>query len=71
MAAVKNGHAETALELIELGADLGLADTDGMTAIEWAKHKGQVMILKALETRKGPDVEHAECNEAQATRVEA
>jgi ankyrin repeat protein len=71
MAAVKNGHAETALELIELGADLGLADTDGMTAIEWAKHKGQVMILKALETRKGPDVEHAEFNEAQTTRVEA
>jgi ankyrin repeat protein len=69
MAAVKNGHAETALELVELGADLGLADTDGMTAIEWAKQKGQVMIVKALETRQRSEVEHSERVEDSSSRV--
>jgi ankyrin repeat protein len=49
MAAVKNGHAETAFELIELGADLSLADMDGITAIEWAKKKGQAILVQGLE----------------------
>lgn len=51
MAAVKNGQAETAFELIELGADLSIADDDGLTAIEWAKKKGQVLLVKGLEER--------------------
>jgi ankyrin repeat protein len=55
MAAVKNGQAETAFELIELGADLSLADDDGMTAIEWAKKKGQVILVKGLEERVPTD----------------
>lgn len=71
MAAVKNGHAETALELIELGADLALVDTDGMTAIEWAKQKGQVMFLKAVETQQSPEVKHPERSASESTRVEA
>jgi ankyrin repeat protein len=49
MAAVKNGHAETAFELIELGADLSLTDADGISAIDWAKKKGQVMIVEGFE----------------------
>jgi ankyrin repeat protein len=49
MAAVKNGHAETAFELVELGADLSLTDIDGISAIDWAKRKGQVMIVEGLE----------------------
>lgn len=49
IAAVKNGHSETAFELIELGADLSIADADGVTAVEWARKKGQVMLLKGLE----------------------
>jgi ankyrin repeat protein len=49
MAAVKNGHAETAFELVELGADLSLTDIDGISAIDWAKKKGQVMIVEGLE----------------------
>jgi ankyrin repeat protein len=51
MAAVKNGHGDTAFELIELGADLSLTDSEGMNAIEWARKKGQVMLLKDLEER--------------------
>jgi ankyrin repeat protein len=51
MAAVKNGHAEVAFELIDLGADVDLADTDGLTAMEWAKRKGQAMIIKGIEDR--------------------
>jgi ankyrin repeat protein len=49
IAAVKNGHSETAFELIELGADLSIADSDGMTAVEWARKKGQPMLVKGLE----------------------
>jgi ankyrin repeat protein len=67
MAAVKNGHKETALELIELGADLGLADTEGMTAVEWARQKGQVMILKALEDHGQPHVEDKELETERAS----
>ena len=51
MAAVKNGHAEVAFELIDLGADVDLTDTDGVTAMEWAKRKGQAMIIKGIEER--------------------
>jgi ankyrin repeat protein len=51
IAAVKNGHAETAFELIDLGADISLADNDGVCAIEWAKRKGVVMLVKGLEER--------------------
>jgi ankyrin repeat protein len=51
MAAVKNGHAETVFELIDLGADLSLVDADGMTAVEWAKKKGQVLLVQGLEER--------------------
>lgn len=51
IAAVKNGHAETAFELIDLGADISLADNDGVSAIEWAKRKGGVILVKGLEER--------------------
>jgi ankyrin repeat protein len=51
MAAVKNGHTGTAFELIELGADLSLADDDGLTAIEWAKKKGQALLVQGLEEK--------------------
>jgi ankyrin repeat protein len=55
MAAVKNGHSETAFELIELGADLSIADADGMTAVEWARKKGQAIIVKGLEQLSSKD----------------
>jgi ankyrin repeat protein len=51
MAAVKNGHADTAFELIELGADLSMTDLDGVSAIDWAKRKGQAIIVEGLEQR--------------------
>lgn len=51
IAAVKNGHAETAFELIELGADVSLTDAEGVSAIEWAKKKGQALIVQGLEQR--------------------
>jgi ankyrin repeat protein len=51
IAAVKNGHSETAFELIDLGADISLADNDGISPIEWAKRKGGVMLVKGLEER--------------------
>jgi ankyrin repeat protein len=51
MAAVKNGHVETAFELIELGADLALTDDDGMSAVEWAKKKGQVLLVQGIQER--------------------
>jgi ankyrin repeat protein len=51
MAAVKNGQTDAAFELIELGADLSLTDDDGMTAIEWAKKKGQVLLIQGMEEK--------------------
>jgi len=51
IAAVKNGHAQTAFELIELGADVSLTDADGISAIEWAKKKGQALIVQGLEQK--------------------
>jgi ankyrin repeat protein len=51
MAAVKNGHADTAFELIELGADLSMTDLDGVSAIDWAKKRGQAIIVQGLEQR--------------------
>jgi ankyrin repeat protein len=51
IAAVKNGHAETAFELIELGADISMTDAEGVSAMEWAKKKGQALIVQGLEQR--------------------
>jgi len=67
MAAVKNGHAEVAFELIDLGADVELADSDGLTAVEWARRKGQAMILKGIEERSS--ARPAEAVVAQAETV--
>jgi ankyrin repeat protein len=68
MAAVKNGHAETAFELIELGADLSLTDSDGISAIDWAKKKGQVMIVEGLEQRAviTPELPNVERRDTQS-----
>ena len=51
IAAVKNGHAATALELIELGADPSIEDEEGYTAVEWAEKKGQEAFIKGLKDR--------------------
>jgi ankyrin repeat protein len=64
MAAVKNGHADVAFELIDLGADVDLADSEGLTAIEWAKRKGQVVIINGLEERCAAT---AECQVGRTT----
>jgi ankyrin repeat protein len=59
IAAAKNGHAETAFELVELGADIAITDGDGISAIDWAKKKGQTLIVQGLEERsaaKAPQV---------------
>jgi ankyrin repeat protein len=53
MAAAKNGHVETAFELVDLGADISMTDADGISAIEWAKRKGQALIVQGLEERIG------------------
>lgn len=54
MAAVKNGHAATALELIELGADHTIQDEEGLDAVEWAERKGQQAFIEALKARGLP-----------------
>ena len=51
MAAVKNGHAATALELIELGADIAIEDEEGLNAVEWAQRKGQQAFINGLKAR--------------------
>ena len=51
IAAVKNGHSDTALELIELGADPTIEDEEGLNAVEWAEKKGQESFLKGLKQR--------------------
>jgi ankyrin repeat protein len=71
MAAVKNGHAETAFELIELGADLSLADMDGMTAIEWAKKKGEIILVKGLEERVTASTEEHSADGPPAPEINA
>ena len=68
IAAVKNGHAQTAFELIELGADIAMADADGISAIEWAKKKGQALIVQGLEERC---VTEASSTTVDPTRVSA
>jgi ankyrin repeat protein len=54
IAATKNGHRETVFELIELGADLSLPDQDGMTAIEWARKRGDVLLVNELAKKLSP-----------------
>lgn len=54
MAAVKNGHAATALELIELGADPTIEDEEGLNAVEWAEKKGQEAFIKGLKQKGIP-----------------
>jgi ankyrin repeat protein len=68
IAAAKNGHAETAFELVELGADISMTDADGVSAIEWAKRKGQALIVQGLEERstKAPDLPQVDPNRASA-----
>lgn len=68
IAAVKNGHADTAFELIELGADIAMTDVDGISAIEWAKKKGQALIVQGLEERT---VTTASVTDADSKRVSA
>jgi ankyrin repeat protein len=68
IAAVKNGHVATAFELIELGADISLADSEGISAIEWAKKKGQALIVQGLEQRS---VKEEAAPESDPTRVSA
>lgn len=55
IAAVKNGHSDTALELIELGADPTIEDEEGLNAVEWAEKKGQQAFLKGLKQRAPSD----------------
>lgn len=49
IAAIKNGHKDTAFELLELGADISLSDQDGYNAIEWARKTGQILLVQGLE----------------------
>ena len=51
MAAVKNGHPDTALQLIELGADPTIEDEEGLNAVEWAEKKGQEAFIEGLKQR--------------------
>ena len=48
MRAIAAGHTSTALLLIELGADVRLARTDGKTALHHAAEKGNVSVTAAL-----------------------
>ena len=50
-AALAAGHVETALLLIESGADLSVADARGRTAFHIAAEKGLVPVVKALLAR--------------------
>jgi len=51
MAAVKNGRAEIACELVELGADLSICDQEGLNAISWAQKKGLTPFLTVLKDK--------------------
>lgn len=51
MAAVKNGKADLACELVELGADLTICDQDGLSAITWAQKKGLTPFLTVLKEK--------------------
>lgn len=51
IAAVKNGQATAAFELLELGADLSLTDAEGLDAVAWAQKTGQALILEQLKQR--------------------
>ncbi len=67
IAAAKNGHAETAFELVELGADISMTDGEGVSAIDWAKKKGQTLIVQGLEQRsaiKAPQIPGVSANRA-------
>jgi ankyrin repeat protein len=51
IAAIKNGRAEIACELVELGADLSICDQDGLSAIQWAQKKELTPFLSVLKER--------------------
>lgn len=47
--AINNGHVDTALVLIDAGADLELKDAQGRTPRELAKQKQQTGVLSYLQ----------------------
>jgi hypothetical protein len=46
------GHVEIARQLLECGADINLLDSDGRTALFWAKRLGRTDIVDLLEDPK-------------------
>jgi ankyrin repeat protein len=51
IAAVKNGQATAAFELLELGADLSITDAEGLDAVAWAQKAGHALIVEELKQR--------------------
>jgi ankyrin repeat protein len=62
---IREGAAEAALRLIELGADVNAHNRKGMTPLLSSCAKGQLEVLKAL-VRKGASVTHTASNGANA-----
>ena len=50
MLAASNGHLETTAQLLVLGADTALQDSDGNTAEQWAKEVGHHDTTSLLKT---------------------
>ena len=49
--AAKDGDRATVRALLEQGADVNLAEGDGMTALHWAASKGDVEVARLLVAR--------------------
>jgi ankyrin repeat protein len=52
---VATGERDAALARLKAGADVGVADADGTTALQWAAHQGDAELVQAL-LRAGADV---------------
>jgi len=49
--AAKRGHIESVNALIENRADIGLTDSDGISALEWARRKQRHQVVDLLSVR--------------------
>ncbi len=49
--AAKEGHAETALLLVGLNADVTVRDKEGYTASDWTERNGNLDLARSINTR--------------------